>query len=200
VSFYRLEYLLKCGLVPSPPCPGHRAGGPSRGKQIRKASKLQAKFDRGFAALAKFPQPRTCAPSAIGHRGEGPPKKTDGPPCTFDKSQTHPPTIRLFFLVRFWGFIGKGSSKTPHKYFCKKSMSTAAPKTNRQKFDVNFSLTFCFIAFSGVSQRWEFKNTTKNVLQKKSCRKVFTKNSKKNPKPIFSRFCFITFLGVLGER
>jgi hypothetical protein len=38
-----------------------------------------------------------------------------------------PPTIRLFFplaffLVRFWAFLGKGSSKTPLKYFGKKSV------------------------------------------------------------------------------
>jgi hypothetical protein len=48
-----------------------------------------------------------------------------------------------------------------------------------------FPRSFCFIAFSGVSQRWEFKNTTKIVLQKKSCRKVFCKKIDKNPKPIF---------------
>jgi hypothetical protein len=54
---------------------------------------------------------------------------------------------------------------------------------------------FCFIAFSGVFQRWEFKNATKNVLQKKSCRKVFTKNSTKNPKPIFSRILFYHVFG-----
>jgi hypothetical protein len=55
---------------------------------------------------------------------------------------------------------------------------------------------FCFIAFSGVSQRWEFKNTTKNVLQKKSCREAFTKNRPKTQNRFFSRFCFVTFLGV----
>jgi hypothetical protein len=45
-------------------------------------------------------------------------KKIDGPPRTSTKSPTHPPTIRLFFfltffLVRFWAFLGKGSSNTP---------------------------------------------------------------------------------------
>ena len=57
-------------------------------------------------------------------------------------------------------------------------------KTFRCQFFLDF---FCFIAFSGVFQRWEFKNTRKNVLQKKSCRKVFTKKLIKSPKPIFSR-------------
>jgi hypothetical protein len=66
--------------------------------------------------------------------------------------------------------------------------------------DASFSSTICFIAFLGVSQRWEFKSTTKNILQNKSCRKVFTKKSTKNPKPIFSRFFFITFLGRFSVR
>jgi hypothetical protein len=43
-------------------------------------------------------------------RGAGK-KQIDGPPRTFAKSQTHPPTRRLFFvlpffLVRFWAFLG----------------------------------------------------------------------------------------------
>jgi hypothetical protein len=63
-----------------------------------------------------------------------------------------------------------------------------------QKFRCQFFLDFfCFIAFSGVSQRREFKHTTKNVSQKKSRRKVFTKNSTKNPKPTFSRFLYHVF-------
>jgi hypothetical protein len=64
---------------------------------------------------------------------------------------------------------------------------------------------FCFIAFSGVFQRWEFKNTKKNVLQNNSCRKVYPKSSrgllkKKNTKKRIRRkatdrllllFCFL---------
>jgi hypothetical protein len=63
-------------------------------------------------------------------------------------------------------------------------------KTIRCQFFLDF---FCFIAFSGVFQRWEFKNTRKNALQKKSCRKVFTKNLTKSPKPIFfsKNFCHV---------
>jgi hypothetical protein len=97
-------------------------------------------------------------------------------------------------------FLGKGSSKTPQKYFCKKSMSKTFPKKIDKNFDVSFSSNFCFIAFSGVSQRWEFKNTTKNVLQKKSCRKVFTKNSTKNPQPTFSRIVFYHVFGRFSMR
>jgi hypothetical protein len=72
-------------------------------------------------------------------------------------------TSRLFFLafsvlVRVWAFLGKGSSKTPLKYFCKKSM----PKIFSKTFGVSFSsICFGFIAFLGVLQRWEFKNTIK---------------------------------------
>jgi hypothetical protein len=56
---------------------------------------------------------------------------------------------------------------------------------------------FGFIAFSGVSQRWEFKNTTKTVLQENRVKKVFTKKSGGDPKPIFFlNFVLIAFLGV----
>jgi hypothetical protein len=55
-------------------------------------------------------------------------------------------------------------------------------------------------AVSGVSQRWQFKNITKNVLPKKSRQKVFTKQSTKNPKPTFSRFFFIHVFGRLSVR
>jgi hypothetical protein len=55
------------------------------------------------------------AAAAVAHTSlpRGQQKKIDGPPRTFAKSETHPPTIRLFFLtfvlVRFWAFLGKGS-------------------------------------------------------------------------------------------
>jgi hypothetical protein len=81
------------------------------------------------------------------------------------------------------GITGKRESRNATKKSARISMSV-------------FPGLSCFIVFSGVSQRWEFRNTTKNVLQNKSCRKVFTKKSTKNSKPLFSRFFFITFLGV----
>ena len=108
---------------------------------------------------------------------------------------------RLFLFYRVFGCFSatgvqkhykKHSEKIVSKLFYKKSMSKTFPKIST-KFRCQFFLDFfCFIAFSGVFQRWEFKSTTKNVLQKRSCRKGFTKS----PKPTFSRFCFITFLGV----
>jgi hypothetical protein len=101
-----------------------------------------------------------------------------------------------FFGIRFRMFLVKGSSKTPLKYVWKKQMSKTFPKQIVKNSDVSFSSTFFLIPFSGVSQLWEFNSTTKDVLQKKSCRKVFTKKSAKNPKPTFSRFFLITFLGI----
>jgi hypothetical protein len=45
-----------------------------------------------------------------------------------------------WFLVRFWAFLGKGSSKTPYKYFCRKK-STKVDKAA----DVSFSSTSFFV-------------------------------------------------------
>jgi hypothetical protein len=63
-------------------------------------------------------------------------------------------------------------------------------KTKRQNFDVSFDL-FCFIAFSGVSQRWELKNTTKNVLQKNRVEKLLQKNRQAIQNIFFSRFLYV---------
>jgi hypothetical protein len=110
--------------------------------------------------------------------------------------------------VRFWGVsrssvFGQGSSKTPLKlkHFCKKSMSGTEnfPPEIEKIFDVSFSSAFfCFIAFSGVSQQWEFKDTLqKNGLQKRSRRKAFTIYNRKRPQKnwFFFSVLFITFLG-----
>jgi hypothetical protein len=72
--------------------------------------------------------------------------------------------------------------------------------TELPSYDVNFSPIFFLIAFSGVSQRWEFKSTKKNVLQKKSCYKVFTKNSTKNPKPIFFSIFLKSFYKKIDQK
>jgi hypothetical protein len=42
--------------------------------------------------------------------------------------------------------------------------------------------------FSGVSQRWEFKNTTKNVLQKNRIEKFLQKNRQNRSKTDFWAF------------
>ena len=76
--------------------------------------------------------------------------------------------------------LDKGSSKTPQIYVCKKSMSKEFPKKST-KFSMSvFPRLFCFIAFSGVSQRWELQNTTKKRFAKQIVSKSFYK--KKRPK------------------
>jgi hypothetical protein len=119
-------------------------------------------------------------------------------------SPTHPTSdfFPLDFLVRFWAFLGKASSKTPHKYFCKKSMSKTFPQNNRQKFRCQFFLDFflfyrVFGCFSAI--KVPFKATTKTFYKKVSCQQVFTKNSTKNPKPIFLDFVSLRFWAFLGE-
>jgi hypothetical protein len=129
-------------------------------------------------------------------------KKNDGPPRSFAKSQTHPPISQLF--VSFYFFITY--SKTPHKHhkniFTKSPCRTKPfPKKLDKNFDVSFSSIFCCcIVVSGGSQRWEFKSTTRNLLQKKSRRRVFAEHSTKNPKPIFPDFILSRFLAFLGDR
>jgi hypothetical protein len=54
-------------------------------------------------------------------------------------------------------------------------------------------ITFCFIAFSGVSQQWEFKNNTKNVLQQNRVKKFLQKKR-------FSRFVFYHVFGRFSVR
>jgi hypothetical protein len=80
-----------------------------------------------------------------------------------------------FFLVRFWAFLGEGSSKTPLKYFGKKSVSKTFPKISTKISMSVFPRLFLFFAFSGVFQRREFKDTTKNVLQKNRVEKFLQK-------------------------
>jgi hypothetical protein len=53
---------------------------------------------------------------------------------------------RLFFLVSSWAFLGKGSSKTPQKYFCKKFMSKTFSEKIDQKIDVSFSRFRVFLS------------------------------------------------------
>jgi hypothetical protein len=57
------------------------------------------------------------------------------------------------------------------------------PKKDAQNFDAVFPrLFFCFIAFSGVSQRREFKNTTKKRFEKNRVEKFLPKKTTKNPR------------------
>jgi hypothetical protein len=99
--------------------------------------------------------------------------------------------------VRFRAFLGKGSSefKNTTQIFLQKVYIENIFQKKRQSFDVSFPLGFFFYRGFGVSQRWEFKPTTKNVLQNKSCRKLFTKKLTK----IQNRFSQSRFWAFLGE-
>jgi hypothetical protein len=75
--------------------------------------------------------------------------------------------------------MARGVQKHHKKCVCKKI---------GKSFDVSFFSTF-FV----LSRCRAFLSDGKNVLQKISPRKVLTKNSTKNPKPIFSRFLLSRF-------
>jgi hypothetical protein len=69
-------------------------------------------------------------------------------------------------------------------------VSKTFSKKNDKKIDVGF------IAFSGVSQRWEFKNTTKKrFLSKNRAEKFLQKNRQKSQ----TEFLSILFTHVLGH-
>jgi hypothetical protein len=110
-----------------------------------------------------------------------------------------PPPPWAFFWGTFLDFYGRFSVRgvqKHHKNVLTKSPCRKIPPKKSISFGCQFFLDFfCFVAFSGVSKRWELKNTTKTFYKNKSCRKVFTKNkSAKSPKPIFSRFfCYHVF-------
>jgi hypothetical protein len=70
---------------------------------------------------------------------------------------------------------------------CQKLSPKKSTKISISVFLSIFWVLNRFMAFSGVSQRWEFKNTTKRFT-KKSCRKVFTKKSTKTQNRLFLDF------------
>jgi hypothetical protein len=82
--------------------------------------------------------------------------------------------------VRFWAFLGKGSSKTPQKYFCKKSMSKTFPKTIDRDLDVSFPSTFFVLSRFRVF----LSDGTSKHTKKTSCKKHRVERflQKKRPK------------------
>jgi hypothetical protein len=91
-------------------------------------------------------------------RGAGKNKSTDPPPLPvhlLNPRPTHPPAD-FFFLIFLSTFLGRFWARGVHKHH----------KIFDKNFDVSVSSTFLVIAFSVVSQRREFKNTTKKVVQK----------------------------------
>jgi hypothetical protein len=61
------------------------------------------------------------------------------------------------------------------------STSKTFPKQTEKKADVSFFSTFFgFIAFCGVYQRWEYKNTTKGRFTEDRVKRFCKKNDKKS--------------------
>jgi hypothetical protein len=98
-------------------------------------------------------------------RGAGTKKSTDPPVHLLNPRPTHPPSDFFFPLTFFSTFLGasrQGEFENAIKIVLQKVHVENFSQTNRQKFRCQVFLGFFgFIAFSGVSQRWEFKNTTK---------------------------------------
>jgi hypothetical protein len=144
------------------------------------------------------PAPRGFRSRSRSSRSEGPPKQIRRTPPVhlLNPRPTHPPAefVSLgFFLSTFSGVSRQGEFKNTTKIFLQKALVENFFRKNRQIFDVSFSSTFFVLSrFRAMGVQKHYKKR----FTKKSCRKVFTKYSTKNPKPTFSRFILITFLGV----
>jgi hypothetical protein len=100
-------------------------------------------------------------------------------------------------FVRFWAFLGKGSSKTTLKYFCKKSMSKTFPSPCRKLFPKKSTK----ISMSGFPRLFlfyrPFRRSSAAGVQNYS-KKRFAKNRverflQKNRQKIQNR-CFLDFV------
>jgi hypothetical protein len=163
-----------------------------------KSSKEQGQEGRGqmrrFAALGFNPEPPP-------HRGAAK-KKIDGPPRPFAKSQTHPPTIRLFFFLTFFfsTFLGvsrRGEFKNTTKIFWQKVRVENFSQNFDKNFDVSFSSTFVVLSHFRVF----FSDGSSKTLQKTFCKKnrvekFLPKIRPKVQNRLFLDFFLITFLGV----
>jgi hypothetical protein len=94
----------------------------------------------------------------------------------------------IFFLVRFWAFLGKGSSKTPQEGFGKKSVS----KTS-QNFDQNFNVSFSSTSFVLSHFRVFFSDGSSKTLQKTFYKNRVEKFLQKNRPEVQNRL-FLDFL------
>jgi hypothetical protein len=99
-------------------------------------------------------------------------------------------------LGRFWAFLGEGSSKTSFCFLQKVHVENIFQR-NTQEFRCQFASIFV-VAFSGVSQRWEFQKTTNKKLQKNRVEKFLQKNRQKKT-DLISRFCLSRFWAFFGE-
>jgi hypothetical protein len=148
--------------------------------------------------------PHTAHRMAHDARGAGKTKSTDPPVHLLNPRPTHPPSdffLLAFFLVRFWAFLGKGSSKTPQKCFCKKSMSKTFPKISILFFDVSFFLDFfwfyrVFGCFSAMGVQKHYKKRFAKQIASKGFYKKFDQKSKTD---FFSNSFLSRFWAFLDE-
>jgi hypothetical protein len=105
-------------------------------------------------------------------------------------------------LLRFWAFLGKGSSKTSFKKKLQKVHVENFSQNFDKNFDVSFSSTFFVLSRFRVFLSDGSSKTLQKTFCKKNhtCQKVFTKNSTKNPKPTFSRNLFYHVFGRFSMR
>jgi hypothetical protein len=143
--------------------------------------------------------------AALTAEAEGPPKKNRRTPPVhlLNLRPTHPPSELFFldfFLARFWAFLGKGSSKTPYKYFCKKSMSKTFPKISTKISMSVFPRLFWFHrvfgCFSAMGVQKHYKKRFAKKIVSKSFYKKFDNFVLFNKKTRFFIDFFLTFLGV----
>jgi hypothetical protein len=92
----------------------------------------------------------------------------------------------------FGRFSARGVQKHHKTVFTKSPCRKRFPKKSTKISMSVFPRLFLFYRGFGCSQRWEFKNTTK-AFKKKSCPKVFTKNSTNNPNDFFLDFVYHVF-------
>jgi hypothetical protein len=103
---------------------------------------------------------------------------------------THPPAdffSSFFGRFAFGRFSVRGVQKH-HEHVFAKSQCRKPFRKKSTKISMAVFPRFLSIVFSGVSQRREFKNTTKHVLQS-SRKKFLQKIMTNNPKPIFLSIC-----------
>jgi hypothetical protein len=148
-----------------------------------------------------------------GDEDEGAAKKFDGPPVhLLNPRPTHHPTFfsLIFFEVSFWAFLGKVITKTPHIFFCKKSMSKAPPKKSTHVSMSVFPRLFRVFLSDGNSSKtlqktFYKKNRVEKLLQKIRPKPIFSgkrlktwlKKSRKHRFWIFGRFSFVKLFDTI---
>jgi hypothetical protein len=170
-----------------------------KGNEGLKARELNSKVSRKASTWGLQLQLRSSA-------AEGPPKKksTDPPAHLLNlRSQTHPPTIRLFFPLIFLKYVfgrfsarARGVQKIPQKRFYKKSMSKTFPKISTKNSMSVFPRLFSFYRVFGCFSAMGVQKHYKKRFTKKIVSKSFYKKFDQKSKTDFFSVVFLTFLGV----